>query len=75
VFKCAEKIEDLYGPYIIRGRSIDLVWRTYLSKIIEQGLSVITEDKQQKTRETLCCISHLTDWKSGRIVPEKAIWI
>ena len=73
MLKCAENIEDLYGPYIIRGRSIDLVWRTYLSKIIEQGLSVITEDKQQKTKETLCCISHLTDWKSGRIVPRNYV--
>lgn len=73
MFKCAEKVEDLYGPYIIRGRSIDLVWRTYVSKIAEQGLSVITEDKQQKTRETLCCISHLTDWKSGRIVPRNYV--
>ncbi|MFX1521119.1 MAG: thymidylate synthase [Promethearchaeota archaeon] len=73
MFKCAEKIEDLYGPYIIRGRSIDLVWRAYISRIIEQGFSVITEDKQQKTRETLCCISHLTDWKSGRIVPRNYV--
>ncbi len=73
MFKCAENIEDLYGPYIIRGRSIDLVWRTYLSKIIEQGFPVITEDKQQKTRETLCCISHLTDWRSGRIVPRNYV--
>ncbi|MFX1466129.1 MAG: thymidylate synthase [Promethearchaeota archaeon] len=73
MFKCAENIEDLYGPYIIRGRSIDLVWKTYVSKIIEQGFPVITEDKQQKTRETLCCISHLTDWKSGRIVPRNYV--
>jgi thymidylate synthase len=73
VFKCAENIEDLYGPYIIRGRSIDLVWKTYVSKIIEHGLSVTTEDKQQETRETLCCISHLTDWKSGRIVPRNYV--
>ncbi len=73
MFKCAENIEDLYGPYIIRGRSIDLVWKTYVSKIIEQGFPVITEDKQQKTRETLCCISHLTDWRSGRIVPRNYV--
>ncbi|MBS7288012.1 MAG: hypothetical protein KIH01_04510 [Candidatus Freyarchaeota archaeon] len=58
-----------YGPYLIRACHVDAAWRQANRVILEKGIPVTTEDKKQETLETIGCIIHLTDWRSGPILP------
>jgi thymidylate synthase len=40
-----------------------------VNTILESGRVVYTERKKQKTLECLCGIAHLTDWRTGDIIP------
>ncbi|MEM3568422.1 MAG: thymidylate synthase, partial [Candidatus Jordarchaeales archaeon] len=58
-----------YGPYLIRACHVDAAWRQANRLILEKGIPVTTEDRNQETLETIGCIIHLTDWRSGPILP------
>jgi thymidylate synthase len=44
-----------------------------VNKIIENGTTVYTERKKQRTLECLCGIAHLTDWRTGSITPQNYV--
>jgi thymidylate synthase len=63
----------MYGPFLTRSRNIDMGWRSIVNKIVENGKTVYTERKGQRTLECLCGIAHITDWRTGSIVPQNYI--
>jgi thymidylate synthase len=60
----------LYGPFQSRSRNVDSTWRSMVNTILDRGQVVRTERKKQRTLECLCGIAHLTDWRTGYIVPQ-----
>ncbi|MHA1606528.1 MAG: thymidylate synthase [Candidatus Freyarchaeota archaeon] len=58
-----------YGPYLVRVCHIDGAWRQVNRIILQKGVPLTTEDKKQETLETIGCVIHLTNWRSGPPLP------
>ena len=63
----------MHGPFLTRSRNVDSAWRSMVNTILEKGRTMYTERKKQKTLECLCGIAHITDWRTGDIIPRDYI--
>nr|MDO8100705.1 thymidylate synthase [Candidatus Njordarchaeota archaeon] len=61
------------GPFLTRSRNVDMGWRSIINKILENGKTVYTERKRQRTLECVCGIAHITDWRTGSVIPQNYI--
>nr|MDO8135879.1 thymidylate synthase [Candidatus Njordarchaeum guaymaensis] len=63
----------MYGPFLTRSRNVDMGFRSIVNKIVENGKTVYTERKRQRTLECICGIAHITDWRTGSVIPQNYI--